>query len=198
MYWMRCLAAAGSSGSELVLSDLYHLQPAIFAAFWWSKRRLVHGPVSSWKSVPPLDCVLIIIPSTGENSGGDGLPHLISTALLPSPSLLPHKASMGEPPPETRVCTASFSRLLRHSQVTEEVAMVGIPVLAVGHGGLPVTGGEGLVCSGVDRGWRALRVPAVLQMIVGANVLPTEIFTPQTCRSPFFRERTGVQIFICV
>lgn len=161
-------------------------------------RSPVHDPVYSWKSVPPLDCILIIIPSPGENSGGHGLPHLISTALLHSPSLLLHKASTGEPPPETRVGTASFPSLLRHSQVSEEVAVVGIPALAVGHGGLPITGGEGLVCSGVDRGWRALRVPAVLQLIPGANVLPMEAFTPQTCRSPFFWERTGVQIFICV
>lgn len=103
-------------------------------------RSPVHDPVFSWKSVPPLDCILIIIFSPGESSGGHSLPHFISTALLHSPSLLPHKASMGEPPPETRVCTASFSRLLRHSQVAEEVAVVGIPALAVGHGGWQVVG----------------------------------------------------------
>lgn len=59
---------------------------------------------------------------------------------------------MGELPPEMRICAASFSHLLCHSQVAEEVAVVGTPALAVGHGGLPITGGEGLVCSGVDRG----------------------------------------------
>lgn len=132
-------------------------------------RSPVHGPVYSWQSVPPLECVLIIIPSTGENSGGDSLPHLISTALLHSPSLLPHKASTGEPPPETRICAASVSCLLRHSQVAEEVAVVGTSALAVGHWGLPITGSEGLVCSGVDLGWRALRVPAVLQLMRGGG-----------------------------
>lgn len=159
-----------------------------FAAAWWFMRSPIHCPVCSWKSVPPLDCVLPVlsfIPPHGEKSGGDGLPPLITAVLPHSPSLCLTQASTGEPLPEMRIWAVSFSCLLCPSPVAEEVAGVGTPAQAVGQGSLPIPGGKGLVFSGVDWGWRALRVSPVLQLILGANVLPTEAaFTPQTCRFP--------------